>query len=133
MAVWEEEGGGHQKIYGDDGSGVTRAILTDDAGKLITSTGGVITPTHSQVNVNGNTVVLAANANRVWALIINDSDTIIYLNLGGAGVANTGIRLNAAGSSFKMSEADGNLYLGPINANHGGGAVNKSLIITEGV
>jgi len=112
-------------------------IMNDlEAGSIVvSSTAGTtpITPTHAAVNVNGDTVVIAANADRRYLLIINDSDTDVYLNLGAAAVVNTGIRLNAGGGSYEIAGANGNLYRGAINANHGGGAVNKVLLVTEGV
>ena len=91
-----------------------------------------LTMTHSAVNVNGDTAVIAANTNRKYVLIVNDSDTVIYLNLTGAGVVNQGIRLNANGGSYELT-GDTGMHTGAIRANHGGGAVNKRLLITEGV
>lgn len=98
-----------------------------------TPASSVIAPTHTAVNVNGSTLALAANDSREYALLVNDSDTVIYLRLGAAAVVNTGIRVNASGGSYEMSAAGGNLYRGAIYANHGGGAVNKVLLVTEGV
>ena len=66
---------------------------------------------------------------RTGALFINDSDEIIYLNLGGAAAANTGIRLNAAGGSYEMGYAQGNLFTGAINGICASG--NKKLLVTE--
>lgn len=74
---------------------------------------------------------LAANADRRYALFVNDSDTVIYIFLGGTAVANRGIRLNANGGSYEISAKLGSLYLGVINAIHGG-AGNKLLLVTEG-
>ena len=92
------------------------------------------TPTHTAVNVTTATgEVLATNANRLYALFVNDSNVVVYLSLGVAAVANTGIRLNADGGSYAMSAVLGNLYLGVINAIHGGLWGNKLLIMTEGV
>lgn len=91
-----------------------------------------LTMTHTAVNVNGNTVVIAANANRRYLLIVNDSDTLIYLALGGAAAVNTGIPL--VPNQLGIIELYGDtLYRGAVNANHGGGAVNKRLLVTEGV
>ena len=91
------------------------------------------TPTHTAVNITIATgAALAANANRKYALFVNDSDTVIYIALGVAAVANEGIRLNATGGSYEMSDAMGNMYLGVINAIHSGAGA-KVLLITEGV
>ena len=91
-----------------------------------------IVPAHSAVNVNGDTLALAANAMRVYALFVNDSNSPIYLSLGAAAVTNQGIRLNANGGSYEISHAFGNWYQGEVRANHGG-VGNMLLLVTEGV
>ena len=91
------------------------------------------TPAHTAVNVTTTTgAVLASNANRLYALLVNDSDTAIYIKLGAAAVANQGIRLNALGGNYEMSAMLGNLYTGAINGIHAGSG-NKVLLMTEGV
>lgn len=91
-----------------------------------------INPTHTTLAVSTSTqAALAANAARRYALLINDSDTDIYIKFGAAAVANQGIRLNAAGGSHEMNITLGNLYLGAINAIHGGTGT-KTLLILEG-
>lgn len=91
------------------------------------------TPTHTAVNVTTSTAAaLAANLERKYALLVNDSDTTIYIKLGAAAVLNEGIRLNANGGSYEMSAALGNLVHVAINAIHGGTG-NKVLLVTEGV
>ena len=75
---------------------------------------------------------LAANVARKFAMIINDSDTTVYLKVGAAAVLNEGIRINANGGSYTMSEAEGNLDTRAINSIHGG-AGTKVLLVTEGV
>ncbi len=92
-----------------------------------------ITPTHTAPSA-GNAVsaeILPANPERVYALIVNDSDTIVYLGLGVAAAMNEGIRLNAAGGSYEMSERLGNLFTGAVNAISS--AAGKKLLVTEGV
>jgi len=116
--------------------------LTDNGDDTYSFTGDVdvtslagdyTTPTHSAVTVTSTTTqALAANANRKYVLLVNDSDTAIYIKLGAAAVANEGIRLNANGGSYEMSNLGGNLYAGAINAIHGGSG-NKTLLVTEGV
>ena len=61
-----------------------------------------------------STTVLAANADRVYARFINDSDTTIYLREGAAAVVGEGTRLNANGGSYEMYQAACNLYRGAI-------------------
>jgi len=49
------------------------------------------------VNVTtGSTVVLPNNRKRHYACLVNNSDQVIYLQIGIDAVLNTGIRLNAA-------------------------------------
>jgi len=76
-------------------------------------------------------VALAANPNRKYALIINDSDTTIYIAIGTSAILNTGIRLNANGGSFEMTAKHGNLDVRVINCICS--VATKKLIITEGV
>lgn len=94
---------------------------------------GSITPTHTAVNVTASSAeVLASNANRKYALFINDSDAVIYLKIGVSAVLNEGIRLNANGGSYEMSSAIGNLATGAVNGIHGSSG-NKVLTVLEGV
>jgi len=118
--------------YVDVGDGVYAPLVaTTSCGTPPTS--AALTLTHSVVNVNGNTAVLAANTARRYLLIINDSDTTIYLRLqSGAAVVNSGIRLNPNGGSYELTLAT-ELYTGAIRATHAGGAVDKVLLVTEGV
>ena len=91
-----------------------------------------LNPVTSTVTVlTTSTAVLSANATRRYALIVNDSDTVIYLSLGGTAVANTGIRLNANGGSYEMSPGLGNVYQGAITAICS--ATPKTLLVMEGV
>lgn len=93
---------------------------------------GYTTPTHTVVTVGATTTqIVAANANRKYLLLINDSDENIYLKLGAAGVINAGIRLNANGGSYEMFAIVGNIYTGAINGICASGS--KKLLVTEGV
>lgn len=67
--------------------------------KVETATG---TPTETVVSVGtSSTSVLAANAAREYLQLINDSDTTIYVSVGGSAAAlNLGTRLNANGGSI---------------------------------
>jgi hypothetical protein len=87
--------------------------------------------TQTAVSVGAtSTSVLAAKAGRKYALIINDSDSTIYLKIGSAAALNTGIRLNANGGSYEMYAAAGNLDTRAINAISSG--AGKTLLVTEG-
>ena len=93
---------------------------------------GSITLTHTVVNATTTTgAALAANANRKYALIVNDSDTTVYLKISSNAVANQGIRLNASGGSYEMPIGQ-NLSTGAINCIHAG-VGNKVITIAEGV
>lgn len=94
-----------------------------------------VSVTHTAVTVTTTTgQALAADVigHRVYVLLVNDSDTTIYIGLGAAAVANQGIRINAEGGAYEMSKALGNLYTGAINAIHGGSG-NKTLLVSEGL
>lgn len=58
--------------------------------------------------------ILPVNPQRSYALLMNDSDTAIYISLGGTAVANQGIRINANGGAYEISAV--NLYRGRISA-----------------
>ena len=88
-------------------------------------------PTHPSILAT-STVALAANANRVYARFINDSDTVIYLMEGAAAVVGQGVRLNALGGSYEMAKAFGNLYIGTIYA-IAATAGGKNLLVGEAV
>jgi hypothetical protein len=110
-----------------------QATRADSLPVTIASDQGVISPTHTFVNVSTtSTLALAANNARRYALFINDSDTTMYLGLGSAAQAHRGIRLNANGGAYEMSAESGNLYLGPVYVIHDGNNY-KMLLVTEGV
>ena len=91
-----------------------------------------VTWAHTAVNVTtGSGAVLAANVERKWAIIENDSDFNIYCKIGAAAVLNQGIRINAAGGSLEISSALNNYTTDAINCIHGD-AGNKVMLVTEG-
>jgi len=93
--------------------------------------GAYTTPTHTNPNIAAaTTVALEANANRLYALLINDSAETLYLKLGADAVLNQGIRLNANGGSYEMSRELGNLYVGAINGI--GTSGTAALLVTWG-
>lgn len=96
-------------------------------------TGSLTAITHSVLTVTTTSQqALAANPDRKYAMLINDSDTVIYIKIGVLAVVGEGIRLNPNGGSYEMSSAIGNLYTGAINAIHVGTG-NKNLLVLEGV
>ena len=64
---------------------------------------------------NTTTEALALNGGRVSALFVNDSTQTIWIALNQAAVANEGIRLNANGGSYYISDLDGNLDREAVN------------------
>ena len=74
-----------------------------------------------------STVILASNTNRVYALIVNDSNATIYLAIGVAAVLNKGIRINANGGSYEVTS--NNLNVGSINGISAAGG--KNVTVTE--
>ena len=74
-----------------------------------------------------STEVLAGNGKRRGAIIVNDSDEIIYLSYGDNAVLNSGIRLNAGGGSLSIDL--NNTYTGRVTAICSSGS--KVLTVTE--
>lgn len=95
------------------------------------SRGIYTSPKQTVVTVGtGSTLVISANTGCQTRLFENDSDEVIYLTFNVAAALNSGIRLNAAGGSYEMSEKFGNLYQGVVNAICTTGG--KKLLVTEG-
>lgn len=78
------------------------------------------------------TECLDAEAARVYALLINDSDTAIYCKVGADAAVNQGVRIDASGGSRTMSPGLYNNSNSAINCIHGG-AGTKTLLVTEGL
>ena len=107
--------------------------VSGSSGGSGTSHTGFDSPTHTAPAIATNsTLALAANESRLYALLVNDSDAIVYLALGAAASLNAGIRLNANGGAYEMSAAAGNLYTGAIYAIHGSTG-DKVVLVTEGI
>ena len=87
---------------------------------------------HTAVDVATTTTpVVATSTTRTWLLLVNDSDTDIYVKFGDPAVANEGIRLNAEGGSLEISHETGFIDRRAINAIHAGTGT-KRLLATEG-
>lgn len=71
--------------------------------------------TSSSVTVasSTSTEILGKNTGRIYAAIVNDGDTDVYLSLGGTAVAGEGIRLNANGGTYEINPD--NLFIGAVN------------------
>ena len=72
--------------------------------------------THTVVTCTNTTgELLAANAGRIAALIVNDATSSVYIKIGVDAVASEGIRLNANGGSYFISNGSDNLDTEVIN------------------
>lgn len=86
----------------------TMKVVNEDGTPLSLGLSSVDTATSAGVTVaDTSTTVLAVNANRKSATIVNDSDETIYLKLGSGASLNSGIRINANGGSAKITEYTG--------------------------
>lgn len=104
------------------------AAGTNIIGKVNLS--GAATLTHTTVTAGlASGAALAANANRKYALLFNDSNTDIYIKVHSAAVLNEGIRI-PIGGSYEMSNVLGNLDTRAINCICS--AAGKTLLVTEG-
>lgn len=84
--------------------------------------------TDSSKNVGlASTLILDTNPSRFFALFVNDSDEVIYLNLGATATLHKGIRLSANGGSFELNETK--RYIGQISAICSSGG--KKLLVLE--
>lgn len=75
-----------------------------------------------------STPVLAANADRRFLFLVNDSDENIYVSLGSVAVLNEGILLTAGGGALTLDIAS--MWLGSISAICASGS--KNLTVSEG-
>lgn len=83
---------------------------------------------HSVVVVDLDTTqVAAANANRKYILLVNDSNETIYVKFGEAAVVGEGIRLNSDGGTYVL---DGLIDTRVVNAICTSGG--KTILVTEG-
>ena len=117
-----------------DADGVVQCNAVANIDTLtINAVGSAIDPTETNVNVvNTSATVLAANSSRYSLLLVNNSDTDMYLALTGAAVVGHGIPLKAFGGSYDASKMAGNVPLTAITAIHGATG-NKVLYVQEGV
>jgi len=91
----------------------------------------VLALAHTAVSVStSSVVVLASNASRKYALLINNHSMPIYVKVGSAAVLNQGIRLEADGGVYEMKLGE-NLATGAIYAITESGV--GSLLVTEGI
>lgn len=107
-----------------------RALRVNTSGELLVAVRQTASYTIGQTAVGvGTTTVFNATSARIHAAFVNDSDTAIYLALGQAAVVGQGIRLNANGGSFEITQQ--NPWTGAVNAISTAAAKNLAWI--EGV
>lgn len=86
---------------------------------------------HSKANVTDvDSIIIPANAERKYLLIVNNSDTDMIINLGNIITEDKGIPLNA-GANYQISKDY--LFAGEVHAIHKATGMTKTLDITEGV
>jgi len=93
------------------------SVADDKASSAGTSTGITVGST--------STTVLASNANRKQAIIINDSNENVYLKFGTSATSNSGIRLNANGGTLIET-----VYTGIITGICASGSKNVTVVET---
>lgn len=104
-------------------------VEISDKGEQVVAHRSAATADTAKVNVTSEgQIALAANADRICAVLVNDSDTDIYIKLGTEPAVNTGIKLNAYGGSFAITAA--NLYTGIITVVCASAEI-KALLVTE--
>ena len=108
-----------------DGTTDNRVVVNDDGSLKVDVGGGNVTSaTNTKVSVgSSSTTVLALNTSRVAAILVNDSDEVIYISLSGTAVINEGIRLNAYGGNLIETE-----YTGIITAICASGTKNLTVV-----
>lgn len=80
----------------------------------------------SKIIGTSSTQILSKNPDRVYALIVNDSQEPIYLGLAVDAVMNKGIRLNPNGGSFEITL--GNPFLGKVTGICANGNMNVTYV-----
>tara|TARA_Y100000296_G_C5078000_1_gene208372 strand:- start:78 stop:419 length:342 start_codon:yes stop_codon:yes gene_type:complete len=86
---------------------------------------------HASVTIGSTTtVVSAAKPSRNYLLMVNDSTEDMFVNINGAAAVDAeGIRINANGGSFEMSQKNGNLTAMGVQAITASGSM--VMLVTE--
>lgn len=104
-------------------------LIVDNLGKLHVVLNKAASATKAGISVGStSTTVLAANAARKFAVIVNDSNEVVYIAFHATAVLNQGIRLNASGGAYEINAS--NLYTGIITGICASGG--KNVAVTEG-
>jgi len=117
-------------LVGQVGDDEYQVVKVDSDGNIVVDS--TVTMTHTAPEIGASsTLVIAANTNRKYLCLINDSSEEIYINIGGTAAVNTGIRIPASGGSYEMSSKLGNLSTAAIAGICASGGM--TLLVTEGV
>lgn len=88
--------------------------------------------THTAHDVpNTGMEVLGENQRRRFAMLMNDSNVVMYISLGVPAQPHNGIRLERNGGAIQFTHCTGNLYSGKVYAIHEG-SQSARLMVTEG-
>ena len=88
--------------------------------------------THTSIDVGTtSTTACGKNPSSRYRLLVNISDTDMFLSMNGEAALSKGVKLYANGGSYEMGIKWGNLYAGACYIIHGGSG-NKTLLVTEG-
>lgn len=84
--------------------GETVPSRVDENGNLVFTGNKLSTLTSASSTVNSTSgLVMATSTTRQYLILVNDSDSIIYLSLNSPAVLGKGIRLNANGGSYEIN------------------------------
>jgi len=125
-----------QKGIAIDGTTVEQSYEKDPQGlgvqRTVIAAFPNLTLTHTTIAVSTtSTIVLPANSNRKYLLIVNDSDTNVYVSFGTDAVIGEGIPINSSNCSYEQNPWI--ISTQAINAIHNVVGETKNLLVTEGV
>ena len=124
---------GEWSLYNDGTTPIDVVVFDsrDASATSIYNPKGYTVASHTTVAVAAgpaSTSALAANAQRKYVALVNDSSNVMYIHLDAVATPNAGIRLNADGGSLELY--GDSLYYGIITFI---GTAADNLLITEGV
>jgi hypothetical protein len=117
------------RLQDGSGTGITSTLFNSQQSLDVRPVTGFSSASNTRVSVAASSVqLLAANASRKYAYIMNQSGNVMFLKFGATAVANQGIRL-ANNAIYEINQS--NLWTGTINA-ISSSATASSLDIFEG-
>ena len=124
-----------QKGISTDGTTVNNSYEKDPQGlgvqRTVIAAFPNLTLTHTTIQVSTtSTSILPANSNRKYLLIVNNSDTDMYLSFGTDAVLNEGIPVNSSNGNYELQPWF--ISTQAINCIHNSVGL-KNLLVTEGV